>query len=195
MLAGTRADVGKLNRAARKLLTAENHLHSPVSIDTEHGEREFAVGERVLFTRNSKQLGVKNGQLGTLEKWQINPHSGGIEFTVKMDAGDAVIFDVGQYAHLDHGYAMSVHKSQGVTADNVAVLLSESMTDREWSYVALSRHRKRLRVFVPEGASEDLEEGLSRSRQKRVASDYAVKEEKESCVFGTKQRAVELEIE
>jgi Ti-type conjugative transfer relaxase TraA len=195
MLAGTRADVQKLNRMAREVLTEEHRLHSPIAIETEHGERDFAVGERVIFTRNSKQLGVKNGQIGTLEKWQINPHSGGIEFTVRMDAGDLVIFDVGQYGHVDHGYAISVHKSQGVTADNVSVLLSESMTDREWSYVALSRHRKRLRVFVPEGASDELEAGLHRSRQKGLASDYVVKEVKESCVLGTKQRAVELEIE
>jgi len=173
MLAGTRADVAKLNRLARDMLQSEHRLHSEITIETEHGERDFAIGERVIFTRNSKALGVKNGQLGTLEAWHMNAHTGGIEFRVRMDAGDVAMFDPGQFGHLDHGYAMSVHKSQGVTANKVAVLLSDSMADKEWSYVAMSRHRQRLRVFVAEGDGEELEYALSRSRQKTLASDFA----------------------
>jgi Ti-type conjugative transfer relaxase TraA len=177
MLAGTRADVRKLNGLAREMLKGEHRLHSEITVETEHGEREFAVGDRVIFTRNSKQLGVKNGQLGTLESWKISAGTGALEFRVRMDGGDVVRVDPGQYGHLDHGYAMSVHKSQGVTADNVAVLVSEVMTDQEWSYVAVSRHRQRLRAFVPEGAAEELEVVIGRSRQKGLASDYVVRPE------------------
>jgi Ti-type conjugative transfer relaxase TraA len=174
MLAGTRADVRKLNSLAREMLKEEHRLHSEISIETEHGEREFAVGDRVIFTRNSKVLGVKNGQLGTLESWKISAGTGALEFRVRMDGGDVVRVDPGQYGHLDHGYAMSVHKSQGVTADHVSVLMSEVMADQEWSYVAVSRHRQRLRAFVPEGAAEELEVVIGRSRQKGLASDYGV---------------------
>jgi Ti-type conjugative transfer relaxase TraA len=174
MLAGTRADVRKLNGLAREMLKDEHRLHSEITVETEHGEREFAVGDRVIFTRNHKGLGVKNGQLGTLESWRISAGTGALEFRVRMDGGEVVKVDPGQYGHLDHGYAMSVHKSQGVTADNVAVLVSEVMADQEWSYVAVSRHRQRLRVFVPEGAAEELEGALGRSRQKGLASDYGV---------------------
>jgi hypothetical protein len=46
------------------------------------------------------------------------------------------------------------------------------MTNREWSYVALSLHRQRLRVCAPEGIGGDLEGALSRSRQKTLACDY-----------------------
>lgn len=180
MLAGTRADVCKLNRTAREALKAAHRLHSEISVATEHGEQEFAVGERVLFTRNSRLLGVKNGQLGTLEGWRLNVHTGNIELTVRQDSGEIAIFDPTQYGHFSHGYAVSVHKAQGVTADSVSVLLSDSMTDREWSYVAVSRHRQRLRVFVPEGIGGDLEGALSRSRQKTLASDYQILP-KQSC--------------
>lgn len=190
MLAGTRADVAKLNHLARDMLKAEHRLHSEITIETEHGERGFAIGERVIFTRNSKALGVKNGQLGTLEAWHMNTRTGGIEFRVRMDAGDVAIFDPGQFGHLDHGYAMSVHKSQGVTASNVAVLLSDSMADKEWSYVAMSRHRQRLRVFVAEGDGDELEYALSRSRQKTLASDFdqvpqprQIAPERQSCTL------------
>jgi Ti-type conjugative transfer relaxase TraA len=174
MLAGTRADVRKLNMLAMEMLKDEHRLHSEITVETEHGEREFAVGDRVIFTRNSKAIGVKNGQIGTLESWRISAGTGALEFRVRMDGGEVVRVDPGQYGYLDHGFAMSVHKSQGVTAGHVAVLLSETMADQEWSYVAVSRHRQRLRVFVPEGAAEELEYAIGRSRQKGLASDYGI---------------------
>ena len=172
MLAGTKAEVRDLNHIARKTLRIEAQLHSEITVTTEQGEKEFAVGDRIIFQRNSRALGVRNGQIGTLESWRIEPRSGSIEITVKMDDGEAVVLDAAKYGHIDHGYAMSVHKSQGVTADNVSVLISESMTDQEWSYVAVSRHRRRLRVFVPEGLDDGLSKYMGRSRQKGVASDY-----------------------
>jgi ATP-dependent exoDNAse (exonuclease V) alpha subunit len=195
MLAGTRADVRKLNVLAREALKSEHRLHSEITVETEHGEREFAVGDRVIFTRNSKALGVKNGQLGTLENWKISAGTGGVEFRVRMDGGEVVRVDPAQYGHLDHGFAMSVHKSQGVTADRVAVLLSETMTDQEWSYVAVSRHRQRLRVFVPEGAAEDLEGVMGRSRQKGLANDYMVMPAQAVPALAQVVQAVELEFE
>jgi ATP-dependent exoDNAse (exonuclease V) alpha subunit len=174
MLAGTRAEVGQLNRLARTQLAEQGHLHSEVTVETDHGERSFAIGDRMIFSRNNRMLGVKNGQLGTLAGWRLDPRDGNLEITVHLDTGAAVIFNPGEYGHIDHGYAMSVHKSQGVTADNVSVLISESMTDQEWSYVAVSRHRRRLRVFVPEGLDEGLSQNMGRSRQKGLASDYCV---------------------
>lgn len=174
MLAGTKADVRMLNQMAREALKAESRLHSAVSISTESGETEFCVGDRVVFGRNSRAIDIRNGQLGTLESWCIEPRSGNIELSVRIDGGKLVRFDPGRYEHLDHGYAMSVHRAQGVTADNVSVKTSETMGDKEWSYVAMSRHRKRLRVFMTEGDAEDWARVLARSRQKGLASDYCV---------------------
>lgn len=174
MLAGTRADVRKLNLIAREALKAEVRLHSEITISTESGEKEFCVGERVIFQRNSRALDVRNGQLGTLESWRIEPHTGSVELSVRMDDGEVRRFDPNQYGHLDHGYAISVHKSQGVTCDNVSVLMSETMSDREWSYVAMSRHRKRLRVFVQEGEGVELQRAIGKSRQKGLASDFVM---------------------
>jgi Ti-type conjugative transfer relaxase TraA len=177
MLAGTKADVRTLNQIAREMLKSESRLHSEITVATEGGEREFAVGDRIIFQRNNRALDVKNGQLGTLESWRIEPRSGSVELAVRMDGGEIVRFDPMGYGHIDYGYSMSVHKSQGVTADQVSVLMSESMSDREWSYVALSRHRKRLRVFVPEGEGEELVRALGRSRQKGLAIDIVLESE------------------
>ena len=175
MLAGTRADVRRLNQLAREALQGASRLHSEITLTTESGEKQFSVGDRIIFQRNNRALDVRNGQLGTLESWRIERRSGSIELSVRMDDGEVVRFDPEGYVHIDYGYAMSVHKSQGVTCDNVSVMMSETMSDREWSYVAVSRHRRRLRVYVAEGEGEGLKRALGRSRQKGLASDFVVK--------------------
>jgi Ti-type conjugative transfer relaxase TraA len=171
MLAGTRAEVYHLNQLARNRLKEQNALRSEITVETEFGERQFAIGDRVVFTRNSKAIGVKNGQTGSLTGWQINAR-GDIQFAVQADSGKQVSFSSGKYNHLDHGYALSVHKAQGQTLDNALIMLSESMSDREWAYVAASRHRRELRVFADRDQMDMLEPMLNRSRQKDVTLDY-----------------------
>jgi hypothetical protein len=61
----------------------------------------------------------------------------------RLDDGRSVAFDVKDYADIDHGYAATVHKGQGVTVDRVHVLATPGL-DRHAAYVALSRHRERV---------------------------------------------------
>lgn len=174
ILAGTKADVYQLNILAREYMAANHQLYSDVVISTENGERLMAVGERILFTRNSKSLGIKNGQTGSLKKWYLS-NQGNMMFDIYTDAGKTVPVNLNEYKDIDYGYAVSVHKAQGQTVDKVYVLTSDIMTDREWLYVAASRHRKSLKVFVPEDQKEDLERLVNRSRQKDVTQDYQIK--------------------
>ena len=60
--------------------------------------------------------------------------------TVRTDDGRSVRFDLKDYAHIDHGYAATIHKAQGMTVDRTHVLATPGM-DAHGSYVALSRHR------------------------------------------------------
>ncbi|MGC8528530.1 MAG: hypothetical protein ACP5ND_15355, partial [Acidiphilium sp.] len=75
---------------------------------------------------------------------------------------------------LDHGYAATMHKAQGVTVDHAHVLLSASM-DRHLTYVALSRHRESVRLHWSEeemGNSARMAERLARERRKESTLDY-----------------------
>jgi ATP-dependent exoDNAse (exonuclease V) alpha subunit len=63
MLAARRVDVADLNARARILMAANGRL-GPDSLRV--GEREFAVGDRVVALRNAHQLGVLNGTRGTV---------------------------------------------------------------------------------------------------------------------------------
>lgn len=171
MLAGSKLDVLRLNLLAHHHLKATHEICMPILVSTDQGEREFCAGEKVIFTRNSKVLNVKNGQSGILESWKINSF-GNIELNVVMDHGERVLVDLNKYQQVDYGYAMSVHKAQGQTVDNVTILMSETMTDREWTYVATSRHRKECHVFVAEEICEESLRKIVRSHQKLVTNDF-----------------------
>src|SRR3954454_5625909 len=117
MLAYTRADVRDLNELARTKVRVAGELGADRTITTERGERTFAPGDRVMFLCNERSLEVKNGTLGTLERLE------GSSLTVRLDGADrrAVRFDLKDYAHVDHGYAATIHKAQGVTVDRAHV--------------------------------------------------------------------------
>jgi len=186
MLAGTRAEVFQLNQLARAELNARQQLAAAATVDTSTGKREFAEGDRIIFLQNSKRLGVKNGTLGTVVR--LSPDSSGKHrFAVKTDGGEIVRFTLGdpdaskgkEYNAIDHGYAVSVHKSQGATVDNPFVLLGDTMSDREWGYVAASRGREATKFYTTEDTAEQLESLLARSRQKDSTLDYQEEQQKQ----------------
>jgi hypothetical protein len=85
-----------------------------------------------------------------------------------------VAFDLKDYAHLDHGYAATIHKAQGMTVDRAHVLATPGL-DRHAAYVALSRHRDRVQLHYGRDDFADdamLARVLSRDRSKDMASDY-----------------------
>ena len=171
MLAYTRADVRDLNELARTKVRAAGALGADRTVTTERGERTFAAGDRVMFLRNERSLGVKNGTLGTLERLE------GSSLTVRLDGADrrAVSFDLKDYAHVDHGYAATIHKAQGVTVDRAHVLASYAL-DRHAAYVGLTRHREGVELHWAREDLRDragLERVLSRERAKDTTLDYA----------------------
>ena len=170
ILTHTNDEVGALNLAAREKLRAAGHLSEDITIRTERGERQFARGDRIMFLRNERSLGVKNGSLGTTES--VTP----ARMAVMLDDGRAVAFDLKDYANVDHGYTATIHKAQGVTVDRVHVLATPGL-DRHAAYVALSRHRDRVDLHYGQDDFADrdkLVRALARERGKDMATDYAV---------------------
>jgi len=168
ILTHTNDDVHELNIVARDRLRAGGELGEDVTITTERGQREFAPGDRVMFLRNERSLGVKNGTLGQVRSVTQ------ARMAVLLDDGRSIAFDVKDYANLDHGYAATVHKAQGVTVDRVHVLATPGL-DRHAAYVALSRHRDSVDLHYGRDDFADghaLTRTLSRERGKDMASDY-----------------------
>lgn len=150
ILAQTNADVLALNAMARSALKVDGLLTGEARFVTARGERLFAPGDRVLFLENDRSLGVKNGMLATVEAAE----SGRLVVRIDRDGtgdGERIEVRAEVYRNLDHGYAATVHKSQGATLDRVHVLATPGM-DRHLAYVAMTRHRH---AVVLHGAHAD----------------------------------------
>ncbi len=168
ILTHTNDEVRAFNEAARERMRAAGDLGDDVRITVERGARSFASGDRVMFLQNERGLGVKNGTLGTIE------HVSERSMSVRTDDGRSVSFDLKDYDRIDHGYAATIHKAQGMTVDRIYVLAAPGL-DAHGSYVALSRHRDGMDLHYGHDDFADenrLVRTLSRDRAKDMATDY-----------------------
>ncbi|CUX59795.1 MULTISPECIES: Ti-type conjugative transfer relaxase TraA [Agrobacterium tumefaciens complex] len=114
-----------------------------LTFQTSNGNRAFAPGDRIIFLENNRDLGVKNGMLGTVEHVEPN------KIIAQLDGrgGDSVSIATDSYQAIDHGYATTIHKNQGATVDRAFVLASGTM-DRHLTYVAMTRHRDSVQLYA-----------------------------------------------
>lgn len=164
-LAGTRAEVHQINQQARAeaqqagLVAERSH-----KFEAERGSRQFADGDRVIFLKNDRDLGVKNGTTGTVER----AAEGNLK--VKLDNGKTVEIGDMKYRSIDHGYAMTVHKSQGVTVDR-AHMTPGRMTDQHSGYVGASRHRETVQVHGTAEQIKEMRQTASRDHTKDTSAE------------------------
>ena len=77
---------------------------------------EFSMGDRIQFTAPDKSLGVANRDLATVESIRPDSH-----ISARLDNGRHIEFDAPAHRHFDHGYAVTSHSAQGLTAERVLV--------------------------------------------------------------------------
>jgi conjugative relaxase-like TrwC/TraI family protein len=182
MIAHRRTDVAELNAVARTLLDREGRL-GPDRLRLDSG-LELAVGDRVLCTRNDRTFGVCNGQRGTVVDIDVQQRA----VVVELDDRRPLTLP-GRYldaGHVSHAYALTGHKTQGLTVEHAFVLAEGEGNLREWGYVALSRARCETRLYAvgrdvdpdasphriePAGPLERLADALTRSAAQTLALD------------------------
>jgi conjugative relaxase-like TrwC/TraI family protein len=115
-------------------------------------ERAFSVGDRVQLTAPSPDLKLANRELGTVEGIGQDGR-----MSLKMDGGrpgdGEVEIDPLKHPHLDHGYAVTSHSSQGQTADRVLIhvdteLGAKDLLNNRMAYVAVSRGAYDAQIFT-----------------------------------------------
>lgn len=169
ILAHLRRDVRMLNEMARTALIERGVITEGHRFETEDGVRSFAAGDQIVFLRNETSLGVKNGMIGRV----IEASAGKIAVEVGEDDRRVEVTQA-FYRNVDHGYATTVHKSQGATVDQVKVLASLSL-DKHLTYVAMTRHRHDVALYFGERAfarAGGLETLLARRNVKETTLDY-----------------------
>jgi ATP-dependent exoDNAse (exonuclease V) alpha subunit len=130
-------------------------------------ERGFSQGDRVQFTAPDREQHIANRELGTIEKID---DSGNLQ--LRLDSGREVAFNVKENPHLEYGYAVTSHSSQGQTADRVLIHVDteqagEKLVNRRLAYVAVSRGRYDAQIYTNDKGH--LAEQLSRDVSHRSA--------------------------
>jgi conjugative relaxase-like TrwC/TraI family protein len=175
--AGEYARVERINEG-ENLVTVKRRNGQEVSYDPRrlHGvtlyreaEREFSEGDRIQFTAPNREQHIANRELGTIED---TDDRGNLQ--LRLDSGRTVAFNIKDNPHLDYGYAVTSHSSQGQTADRVLVHVDteqagEKLVNRRLAYVAVSRGRYDAQVYTNDKGH--LAEQLSRDVSHRSAME------------------------
>jgi len=173
-------EYARVDRANEKenLVTVNRENSEQVSYDPRrlHGvtlyretQRGFSQGDRVQFTAPNRKQHIANRELGTIEKFD---DSGNLQ--LRLDSGRKVAFNINENPHLDYGYAVTSHSSQGQTADRVLVHVDteqagEKLVNRRLAYVAVSRGRYDAQVYTNDKGQ--LAEQLGRDVSHRSAME------------------------
>ena len=185
-MAHRRVDVRALNadiRAARQeageLARGEGEqgrLGRERVFETNYGKRSFAPGDRVVFLENNRELGVKNGMLGTVASVEESRIAAKLDGKGRNGEERNVTVSTDSYAAIDHGYATTIHKTQGATVDRSFVMASGTM-DRHLTYVSMTRHRDQATLYAGrdefKGGMELLSARLGGDGSKETTLDYA----------------------
>jgi molybdopterin-guanine dinucleotide biosynthesis protein len=155
MEAGSYGAVVGVNPAANLLTVAkssgEQATYDPrrltgVSVYREI-DREFSAGDRIQFTAPDKALGVANRDLAAVES--ISPDG---RISARLDNGRQIEFDATEHRHFDHGYAVTSHSSQGLTAERVLVNadtgVHPDLLNSRFGYVSISRASHEATLFT-----------------------------------------------
>jgi conjugative relaxase-like TrwC/TraI family protein len=178
MLTATRADAADLNQRARRLLRAEGAI-SDQFLDV--GGHDFGIGDHVMTLRNDYRHGILNGQRGTVIA--IGHFSQTLTVAFGTDDTKTIPAAYLDQGHLDHAYAMTIHKAQGLTCD-VALVLADERLHREAAYTALTRGRHENHLYLADKPDEhthhwhqhhdDQHDTLRRALQRSEQQDLAI---------------------
>ena len=129
--------------------------------------RNFSVGDRIQFTAPANDLKVANRELGL-----IRGIDGDGRLSLTMDSGRSLQIDPNKHPHLDYGYAMTSHSSQGQTANRVLIhvdteLAAKDLLNSRMAYVSVSRGAHDAQIFTND--REKLPTVLGREISKQTA--------------------------
>jgi exodeoxyribonuclease V alpha subunit len=121
---------------------------------------EFKVGDKVIYKKNDRHLGLVNGSMGVIveiegdtvtideEKGEIIPADMVVEFEdegrIPLLVSQVKNFGAGEW-YLQHAYAVTAHQAQGSEFDVVIITIEDTrILDRSWLYTAVTRAKGKV---------------------------------------------------
>ena len=133
----------------------------------QEAERDLSMGDRIQFTAPYRAERIANRLLGTIQEIRSNG-----KLRIELDSGRMVTLSLRKHPHLDYGYAVTSHSSQGLTADRVLINVDtmnahEELLNTRFAYVAISRARFEAKIYTDN--AQVLGQELSREVSKHTA--------------------------
>jgi conjugative relaxase-like TrwC/TraI family protein len=180
--AWTRADVAELNRRARAAWRGLGRLHGEELVAP--GGGAYQVGDRVVALAPAAGGTVVTSETATVVA--VNPNARTLALSMDDDRAIRLLeeHEIGA-ERLAHGYAVTVHRSQGSTVERAHAF--EDGGGRELAYVKMSRARDRSTVYVVADSMEQAVEDLGRDWAAERRPAWAI----DSGTPATDARAVE----
>lgn len=147
------AGVGNLNKVIQRQLgydrPAVHFIHSDGIYDyVNFAGDKFYLGDPVLITKNDYDIGVRNGDLGTIVEIFDDMTEDGQLGLVNID-GRMIDLNTDLLDKMNLGYAVTIHKAQGSQWENVILVLdpdAQRMLDKTLLYTGATRAQKKLIV-------------------------------------------------
>jgi len=160
-----------VEKSNQELATYDPRRLTGVSVYREI-DREFSLGDRIQFTAPDKSLGVANRDLAVIEA--IHPDG---RLSARLDNNRQIEFNASEHRHFDHGYAVTSHSSQGLTAERVLVHADTSvhpdLLNSRFGYVSISRASHSATLFTDDVAKLGPQLGADVSKTSALEIDQA----------------------
>ena len=164
ILCYTKNECDEINKAVRKIKKTNRELDNNLF---EIDGKIFAKNDKIMFLKNHKDFGIKNGQMGIIKGYTDN--------ILEVQTGsERRKINIEDYDKIDYAYAITLHKAQGKTFDNVVIVASPKMDSKAF-YVAMTRHRKDAELFYRQSdfsSLDDLIKSASKYNFKNSLEDF-----------------------
>lgn len=192
--AATNADARNLNAAVRDALKAEGRLTSAVRVETQtdFGERniEVAAADRVLFVKNDRETGLRNGDFATVVAVEKRGDGANV-LRIHVDRTKEEILVSPDKLHIRHGYAATVHRAQGVSVAVTPIKLDHH-SYREQVYVAMSRFRESAQVVMTAHSIKELARAQGKEIEIEIPKGASAAERAEAYKVALRTTLAEL---
>lgn len=185
----TNADVRNLNEALRTAMKERGEITGPeetitMRVNGRDSEVSVAHGDRIVFTKKDEKIGVVNGDTAMVERVE-RVGENRLRLTIHLDGRmgpdgkpSPIVFETGGTGRSDprflNGWAMTVHKSQGMGKDHVFVYSNLAMIDNQSSLVAYTRHKQSFAMYGEASELEELAKRLAMDRLARSAVEVGI---------------------
>jgi hypothetical protein len=147
LMAGDNATVEELSRRCRAELVTRGHVgEESVRIATGRA----SSGDEIVTLENDRRITTTRGEfVHNGARWSVTGTlADGSIHVASLETGERAVLP-SEYVreHVALGYALTIHKAQGKTAERAIVLVDEKMSAAQL-YVGMSRGRDENRAFV-----------------------------------------------